>query len=318
MGHAAAPSIPVTTIPGTIPGVILYHAHTLLLFTCDQILDTVIPGTTFGITAATSGPVLDLPAQNITSILQRILLVAVWLWLVILQFCLQNQRNPGSVEEDSINKPWRPIPSGRVTSAQVEYLLIATHILASVASCCLGVLPIFVVYIILITAYNDFGGGDHNGILRNLFCGAGFSCYFSGAMSIALGPDISMSFQAWKWTLLITFCILATTIQTQDFRDEAGDKARNRSTLVTKLGRKPALWTVIILVPLWSLYTTLVFFEGGWKMAVIPVVLGGTLVTTAFQAMGGDMHELDRRMYKIWCLWMFGLCPLPVMKIIWS
>ncbi|CAO2655312.1 Nn.00g103760.m01.CDS01 [Neocucurbitaria sp. VM-36] len=310
----AGHSLPTAANPIIIFLVVLYHIRTLLLFTCDQILDTVIPGTTFGIIAALSGPVLGFPVQDMSVILRRTPIVAVWLWVVILQFCLQNQCSPSSVQEDSLNKPWRPIPSGRILRTQAEYLLTSTHIVATVVSYYLDVLPIHVVYIILITAYNNFGGSDRSGILRNFYCGAGFSCYFSGAMSIALGPNISMSSQAWKWTFLVTFGTLATTIQTQDFRDEAGDEARGRRTLVTELGRKFALLTVIVTVSFWSLYTTMVFFTGGWKIVAIPIVLGGILIAVALRAIGEKSYKLDRWMYKTWCLWMFGFCILPIMK----
>ncbi|KAF2627323.1 hypothetical protein BU25DRAFT_410934 [Macroventuria anomochaeta] len=288
-----------------------FHARTLLLFTCDQILDTVIPGTAFGVLAALSGPTLDLPAQWTLSILPRIPQVSLWLWLVVLQFCVQNQRSEGSVAEDSINKPWRPITSGRMTSEQAGKLLGATNIIASALSYQLNVMPIFIVYMFLITAYNDYGGGNKSGVVRNLFCGAGFSCYFSGALSIVIGPDAVMSSAAWKWTVIIAFGILATTIQAQEFRDEAGDKARGRRTLVTELGRKLALWTVFVTVAFWSIYTPLGFFAGGWKTALLPVVFGGALLATTSQAYRNGNNKLDRKMYKMWCLWMLGFCPLP-------
>lgn len=297
---------------------ICFDARTLLLFTCDQILDTVIPGTAFGVFAALSGPTLDLQAQWSASILSRIPQVSLWLWLVILQFCVQNQRSPGSVAEDSINKPWRPIPSGRMTSKQADKLLAVTSLIAAALSLYLNVMHIFVVYLCLITAYNDYGGGNKSGIVRNLFCGAGFSCYFAGALSIAVGPEVSMSYAAWKWTATIAVGILLTTIHTQEFRDEAGDKARGRRTLVTELGRKPALWTVFTTVVFWSFYTPLGFFTGGWKTAFLPILFGGALLTAASMAYSKEDNKLDRRMYKFWCLWMFGFCPLPFLASIFA
>ncbi|UPX14782.1 uncharacterized protein EKO05_0005254 [Ascochyta rabiei] len=290
-----------------------FHARTLLLFTGDQILDTVIPGTAFGILAALSGPTLNLPDQSYVSVVQRIPQTVMWLWLVILQFCVQNQRSEDSVQEDAINKPWRPIPSGRMTSEQAETLLKVTHFAAGVLSYELNVMHIFLVYVCLITAYNDYGGGNKSGIIRNLFCGAGFSCYFSGALSIAVGSDVSLSSAAWKWTAIIAFGILATTIQTQEFRDEAGDRARGRRTLITELGRKVSLWTVFAAVAFWSVYTPLGFFAGGWKTALLPSTFGGYLLVTAARAYRTGDNKLDRKMYKIWCLWMFGFCPLPLL-----
>jgi 4-hydroxybenzoate polyprenyltransferase len=284
----------------------MHHAQTLLLFTGDQLLDTVIPGTAFGTLAALSGHILGLP--------DRVPLVAGWLWLAILQFCLQNQRTPDSISEDTINKPWRPMPSKRITSTQMTYLFTTTILMTAVMSYSLGVFAIFAVYTLLITAYNDFGGCDHSGTTRNIFCGAGFSCYFSGAMSIALGSNTSMNYHAWKWTLLITFGVLATTIQTQELRDEAGDRARGRRTHVTEMGRKGTLATIIVAVPFWSFYVPLAFFAGSWWTAILPVILGGCLVATAIQAMHSGSKSIDCRMYKLWCLWMFGFCPLPLLN----
>ncbi|KAF3053854.1 hypothetical protein E8E11_011161 [Didymella keratinophila] len=291
---------------------VTYHLKTVLLFTSDQVLDTVIPGTAFGTLAALSGSTLDLPDQPCSPILGRSFAVFIWLWFVILQFCVQNQRSPGSVAEDTINKPWRPIPSGRMTSEQANKLLSWVNIAAGLLSYYLDVLPIFMVYMCLITAYNDLGGGNKSGIVRNLFCGAGFSCYFGGALSIALGPH-NMSTAAWQWTFLVTFGILATTIQTQEFRDEVGDKARGRRTLVIELSRERAFWTVFTTVAFWSVYTPLGFFKGGCMTALLPVLFGGALLVTAAQAYHSGDHMLDRKLYKIWCVWMFGFCPLPLL-----
>lgn len=315
MGHHASRAWYQVSLK-SLSVIVAFHGRTLLLFTCDQILDTVIPGTAFGVFAALSGAVLDLPLQGAFSILQRIPQISLWLWLVILQFCVQNQISAGSVAEDSINKPWRPIPSGRMTSEQANKLLTATHVSAAALSYQLNVMPIFVVYTCLITVYNDYGGGNKSGIVRNLFCGAGFSCYFSGALSIAIGSDVPMSSTAWNWTFIVALGILATTIQTQEFRDEAGDRARGRCTLITELGRKVSLCTVFVTVAFWSFYTPLIFFTSGWTTAPLPIVFGGALIVTAAQAMHDDDTKLDRKMYKIWCLWMFGFCPLPFLASI--
>jgi 4-hydroxybenzoate polyprenyltransferase len=293
----------------------MYHSYTLLLFTYDQLFDTIIPGTCFAIFSTLSGPALELPVQDPFVVLRRTPCVAIWLWLLTLQFCVHNQTAAGSKEEDAINKPWRPIPSQRITQAQARNLLAAALIMAGAVSAYFGVFHIFVVYTLLDTLANKFGGGgDRSGLVRNLFCAAGFSCYFSGALSIAIGRDQYISTKAYHWTFLLAVGILATTIQTQEFRDEEGDRARGRSTLVTVWGRKLALWTVIVTVPFWSLFAPMVFFSGHWTLAVLPVVLGGNLVITALKALSVESSVDDRRMYIFWCLWMCAFCPLPMMK----
>jgi 4-hydroxybenzoate polyprenyltransferase len=291
---------------------LLYHANTLILFTGDQVFDTVIPGTAFSTFAVLAGPTLGLPEQNLLGVMQRLPIVWSWLWLMILQFCLQNQRHTASIEEDAINKPWRPIPSGRISQGRTLCLLAFTCVLSGIISYNLDVLPIYLAWTALGSAYNDFGGGDHSGMSRNVFCGALFSCTFGGALSIALGPH-PVSYPAWKWTALVTFGIIACTIHAQDFRDETGDKARGRHTLVIEMGRKPALWTVIVAVSFWSIYIPMVFFVSGWVTVFLSLAVGGYLSAACFQSMRGHDTGLDRHMYKIWCLWIGVCCGLPTL-----
>jgi 4-hydroxybenzoate polyprenyltransferase len=235
-----------------VPHYLRYRCHTLLLFTHDQFFDTIVPGTIFSLLATLSGPSLDLPSPHILSCLFRAPLTGAWLWLIILQFCLQNQCSSGSPEEDTINKPWRPIPSQRISLGNAKKLLRATHVVAGLASWYLGTFYPFAAWTALSTLYNDLGGSDRSGLVRNVFCGAFFTCSFGGALMVALGP-VGMSKAAVLWTFLVCWCILLTTIQTQEFRDEVGDRARGRRTLVTELGRTRALWTVYGTVGFWSL-----------------------------------------------------------------
>jgi hypothetical protein len=229
-----------------------YHLHTLLLFTYDQFFDTIIPGTIFGLLTTLAGPELALTSQPAVTVFLRGPILSAWLWLIILQFCLQNQCSAGSPEEDAINKPWRPIPSQRITLIDTKNLLRATHLVAGLMSWYLGVVYPFIIWTALSTLYNDLGGSDRSGFVRNLFCGGFFTCSFGGALMLALG-EAEVSREAIQWTLLVCWCILLTTIQTQEFRDEVGDKARGRKTLVTELGRTRALWTVYVAVTFWSL-----------------------------------------------------------------
>lgn len=244
--------------PAPQPHQLSYHLHTLVLFTYDQIFDTIIPGTVFGIVTTLSGPGLALVAEPTPTVLLRAPIIFAWLWLIILQFCLQNQCSDGSPEEDAINKPWRPIPSGRITLADAKALLMVTRLAAGLISWCLGVIYPLLFWTTLSTLYNDLGGSDRSGIVRNAFCGGFFTCSFGGALLITLNGQ-RVSEAAVRWTFLVCWCILMTTIQTQEFRDEIGDKQRGRRTLVTELGRVRALWTVYATVTFWSLYVLALF-----------------------------------------------------------
>lgn len=289
----------------------LYHFHTLFLFTNDTMIDTVIPGTFFGVLTALSGPSLNLLPQGTLAVLQSIPRIFLWLWLMALQFNVQNQRSATSVEEDAINKPWRPLPAGRITTTQTNHLLLAAHLVTGCVSFYMDVLPMYIAWVILITAYNDWGVSDYSGIVRNVFYGAGFTCLFSGALSIALGSDTPVSRTAWQWTLLFTFGIVGMTCQVQEFRDEAGDRARGRHTIVIALGRQYALWTVAATVAFWSVYAPLIFLCARWKVVVVSVAVGALLVGTAMA--GLKDQKFDRQMYRLWSVWVCSLVGLPLL-----
>jgi hypothetical protein len=43
-------------------------------------------------------------------------------------------------------------------------------------------------------------------------------------------------------------------------------------------------------------------------------MIGSKLLMTAVTAMGKDGRKVDRKMYKLWCLWMIAFFPLPLLK----
>lgn len=72
-----------------------------------------------------SGPLLTTNASpDHYSIFCRLPLVLLGVWMDLLVFDISNQRQPESVVEDAANKPWRPLPSGRITPDGARRLLL--------------------------------------------------------------------------------------------------------------------------------------------------------------------------------------------------
>lgn len=97
--------------------------YTLYLMTYSDIKSILLPQTIFGISNALAAPVFGLDSRSIpqpASILWRLPLTALWVWINLLLFTIENQRQTSSIEEDKLNKPWRPIPAGRITQSQME------------------------------------------------------------------------------------------------------------------------------------------------------------------------------------------------------
>jgi hypothetical protein len=92
----------------------------LWLFTQDDFATFIFPNTIFGVCCALAGPpfVTFLPLSY-SAILLRIPFVIIFNRTNLFIFDLANQRLWESVQEDKFNKPWRPIPSGRMTRSEV-------------------------------------------------------------------------------------------------------------------------------------------------------------------------------------------------------
>jgi 4-hydroxybenzoate polyprenyltransferase len=116
----------------------------------------------------------------------RALQCVFWLWLQLLHFNLANQTSAGSVEEDLRNKPFRPIPSGRVTLQQALTLRYITLLGGLVLSGTYGlhILLVNVGFAILIIMYHDFHGDSH-WLSKNVMNAIGYGFFETGATLIA-------------------------------------------------------------------------------------------------------------------------------------
>ena len=104
-----------------------YFLYTLWLFTVSDHKTFVVPEALFGILGALSGPLLtDNPDPNICQIVFQVPKVFLWTWLNTFVFDLANQRHVESVEEDRLNKPFRPLAAGRITPTQTKQLLLVS------------------------------------------------------------------------------------------------------------------------------------------------------------------------------------------------
>lgn len=61
-----------------------------------------------------------------------------WVWINLLPFAIDNQRQPAEILEDKHNKPWQTVPSGRMTRAQAKRLVICLYPAAACVSLGIG------------------------------------------------------------------------------------------------------------------------------------------------------------------------------------
>jgi 4-hydroxybenzoate polyprenyltransferase len=289
-----------------------YHLYSIWLFTRSDLKTIIVPKTTFGILNATAAAAFLInPAPDPTRILVRLPLVLFWTWTNLLPFAIDNQRQPGSLIEDRANKPWRTIPSGRMTPAQAKRIMFPLYAVAAVYSLCLGGWRQSVALMALGCWYNDLGGADASWISRNFINAVGFACYATGAMEVALGTAVPLLGPLGAWAALLA-AVVFTTVHTQDMYDQEGDGLRGRITLPLAVGDAPARYVTAFWMLVWV--GVCPWF---WGLSFLPRIayaaLGTTVVTRTLRKR--TVPE-DRQTFRLWNLWMVFTYTLPLLSLL--
>ena len=128
-----------------------------------------------------------------------------------------------AVIEDKVNKPWRPIPSGRIPQRQTRHLMIFVMPLIVLLNCALSVWKETSLLFTLTWIYNDLKGGDDHWLIRNVVIAFAFFLYNLGSLKVAIGSSNDthdpIGAAAYGWTAIISAIIL-TTMQVQDLKDQ--------------------------------------------------------------------------------------------------
>ncbi|KAL8951593.1 MAG: hypothetical protein Q9222_002448 [Ikaeria aurantiellina] len=224
--------------------------HNISLFTRGDFTTFVVPNTVFGIASALSNRLMSGNTSHVSTVVKRLPLIIFFNWSNLLIFVLANQRLPESVKEDKLNKPWRPIPSGRMTQRQTRHLLILLMPVILLLNYALGVWKETALLFSLTWVYNDLRGGDDNWLVRNLVIALAFFYYNLGSLKLAMGVsnidmDQTLSNAAYAWTVAMS-AIIATTMHVQDLQDQAGDIAGGRQTAPLAIGDAAARWTIAV------------------------------------------------------------------------
>lgn len=270
----------------------------------------VFPSTVFGVFGAFSGNAMTSdPNPNLIKIISRVPCTFLYCWSLIFVFDLCNQRLTQSVIEDRINKPWRPIPSGRLTQAQANrWLVMAIPLVLLASATWSGGASESLIFMFLTWLYNDCGGADSAWTVRNLLNGLGIAAYNAGALKVAIGPQISPSPAASGW-IAVTAVTIASTIQIQDMEDQKGDALRGRRTMPLVLGDGVTRMVTAVFVVVWS-FACPVY----WNLELVES-LPGVALGAAVAARGLLLRHVsqDRGTFVLWCFWIAVLYIQPLM-----
>ncbi len=283
--------------------------YTVWLCTFSDLKTIVFPQSAFGMAATLSGRLLMVnPAPSNFIVLRRLPLVLFWVWMNLLPFAIDNQRQPKAIQEDKLNKPWRPMPSERFTAREAKTLMFIAYPTALVLSIYLGAIGPCTTLMFFGWVYNDLGGADRDPIIRNVINGVGYLSFATGATLVA-SDQSSLNLTAYHWLLMIG-AVVITTVQLQDMSDQEGDSIRGRRTVALVFGDGPARWTIAIPVILWS-FICPAFWSSEAVAFVLPVVLG---ITVSSRVLSIRTLRGDKLTFKLWNLWMMALYLLPLLK----
>ncbi len=287
-----------------------YNTYTLWLFTYSDIKTIIVPQCVFGICSSifNSALVAGSPdADSVKNGLLRAPLVIAWVWIVLLSCNIDNQRDTGSIEEDKINKPWRPLAAGRLNQTKAFWIMMVAHFLGIAYSAVLGVLTVKLATIVWLWIYHDPRLSDEYWVIRNAINALAYVSFSVGAVSVAAGGNITVTGLQW---FAITGAIILSTIQIQDLPDIIGDAARGRKTMPLVTGCQPCRWSIAILVPLWALAAS--FFWGVISSAAISSCLLAAYVS--WRVMTKKTVKQDKKTWFIWNLWVVSLYTMPFGK----
>ncbi|KAJ7573618.1 UbiA prenyltransferase family [Mycena floridula] len=278
-------------LPAYTLSTIRRHIHTAILFTWTDYMTVLLPVMVFGCAAA--------PFHSIKNLLRGL----AWVWLHLLLCNVSNQAR--SEVEDSMNHPWRPLPSGRVTQAEAIVLRWVTALFCLLWSCMHGLdmVAVTLTLIVVTWVYNE-GGLAGTVVGKNLCNVGGYITFEIGATKI-MGVTRELDTVSITATLLSGALIL-TTIQAQDFPDVEGDAASGRLTF-----------------PLYApeLARALTFFAIPARSVGLAWYWGpGPICQTLFVCLGSYIglryylwrtEETDRRSYFIFNFWLMCAHLLP-------
>lgn len=298
-----------------------YHVYSVWLFTRSDLKTIVVPQSTFGILTSIAlsledayEPSAKWPSQWAAT-LSRGPLVFLWVWINLLPFAIDNQRQAAAIMEDRQNKPWRPLPSGRMTPSSAHYLMMFLYPTAFCVSLWLGGVRQCTSLMVLGYMYNDLDLADLSWISRNVINALGFCSFASGALEVAAGfplnSDIWAHRRMYSWLAIIAGVVFST-VQTQDMADQDGDRLRGRKSMPLALGDSTARWLIACATLVWSLVCPWYWSMGSGFF----ILIGGCGSTVACRTLLLRRVQDDVWTFRVWNLWLALLYTLPLVSVI--
>ncbi|KDR71875.1 hypothetical protein GALMADRAFT_126848 [Galerina marginata CBS 339.88] len=265
--------------------VILAHEFNVFLdFSWRDWSASIIAGSIFSVGAMRSS--LLQPTAIFTNYLSLLL------WLIPYVYFLNLSNQITGVEEDVINKPDRPIPSGKVTlaGAKVRWVITLAAFLA-LALMQPSLLPETICWISTVAFLCLSAAGNHWFGKNCVGMTAGTVALLNGSWK-AVAPPTAQS-ERYVVAIAIWVGLLA---HIQDLRDIKGDAAVGRKTFPIVFGDERSRWIItFLLLPL----AVVVLWVGG-ILQIAPVTMVGAHIILGWRIMQMKGSQFDHKTYMIY------------------
>lgn len=226
-----------------------------------------------------------------------------WLWFQLLHFNVSNQSY--SADEDVLNKPWRPVPSGRISVKDCRALRwgLMVFCLSFSSLFSLNVAMTSGVFTMFLVMHEDFHL-SHHPIFKNLCNAGGYAANELGSLLIlSRGSSLNRtSINALSCSALV----ILLTIHAQDFADVIGDRTSGRRSLPIVAPKGSRIYMLCAL-PLFSF--ALASFWSLGPFSTVLFVSMGFLVGIRYFFFRDEMS--DQSSYRLYNIWLIGVHLLP-------
>ncbi|KAE9984660.1 hypothetical protein EG327_004974 [Venturia inaequalis] len=178
----------------------LFHLKTIYLFTASDLRTIIFPATFFGLVVALSDSLFTSKPSPISQIARGLPRLLVWEYINLLTFNTSNQSQPKAIIEDELNKPFRAIPSGRITASQTINLFYFLQTLCFVSAYFWtgGFFPSFILAL-LSWLHNFINLGEKGVVTRSFMNAAGYMCFTAGGAEAIFGSENLLNQNLWQW-----------------------------------------------------------------------------------------------------------------------
>ncbi len=186
---------------------------------------------TLGVLAALAGCATIYTLNPVTQFQQYLLTGCILICMTSASFAINDYWD---VNQDRINHPERPLPSGRLSPEQAWWAAVILFVCAEIAAILLGLYAFTLVTVSTVLLWNYSHILTYSGILGNVIVAA------SVAALIFLGSLVSARPWAMLYPIGFLFCYILAKEIIWDVHDTEGDRAQDIVTIANRWGSRTA------------------------------------------------------------------------------